>query len=254
MSEKHYSAGYLESTGDFLRKLKIHSYTPFSKITEGTVLDLGCGTGIDAVNLAGTLGSGVNVVGIDHDPALLAKATESAVDVPNVRFEQGEATQLPFADGALAGLRAERLVQHLPEPDLAFQEMYRVLAKGQPIAIVETVWSSLMFYTRHIEIDQKISHFLTTRKVKNGWAAQRLTHSLSTNGFSNVRLETFCMVGRSLDDAHQYLWIGPILDEMAANNYLTKEEFDVFLGTLTDADANGHFLCSMNLVMATAVK
>ncbi len=254
MSGKHYSAGYLENTGDFLRKLKIHSYTPFSAIKEGTVVDLGCGTGIDAINLAGSLGSGVSVVGVDHDPALLAKAAEAAGELPNVRFEQGEATQLSFADGSVAGLRAERLVQHLPEPELAFQEMHRVLAKGQPIAIVETAWNSLNFYTRHTDIEQKIGAFLTTGKVKNGWAAQRLTHNLATSGFSDIRLDTFCMVGRSLDDANRYLWIGPILDEMKANGLLSAEEFDVFSDTMAAADADGHFLCSMNLVMATAVK
>lgn len=254
MSGKHYSAGYLENTGDFLRKLKIHSYTPFSAITEGTVVDLGCGTGIDAINLAASLGSDVSVVGIDHDPALLATAAEAASEAPNVRFEQGEATKLPFADGSVAGLRAERLVQHLPEPTRAFQEMHRVLAAGQPIAIVETVWNSLNFYTRHTDIEQKISVFLTTGKVNNGWAAQRLTHDLSTNGFSDVRLDTFCMVGRSLDDANRYLWIGPILAEMKAKGLLSEEEFDTFSDTMATADANGHFLCSMNLVMATAVK
>lgn len=254
MSEKHYSAGYLESTGDFLKKLKTHSYSPFAKITEGTVLDLGCGTGIDAINLAGMLGKGVHIVGMDHDPALLAKATESAEGVSNVRFEQGEATQLPFADGTLAGLRAERLVQHLAEPGLAFQEMYRVLAKGQPIALVETVWSSLIFYTRHTEIEQKISRFLTNNKVHNGWAAQRLAHDLTASGFSDIRLETFCMVGRSLDEAQRYIWIGHILDEMVARDFLTTAEFDVFSKTMAEADTNGHFLCSMNLVMATAVK
>lgn len=254
MSEKHYSAGYLENTGDFLRKLKAHSYSPFSAIKQGTVIDLGCGTGIDAINLAGMLGPQVNVVGIDHDPAMLAKATEASAAVPNVRFQLGDAKKIDFEDDSVSGLRAERLVQHLPDPQAAFQEIRRVLAKGQPLAIIETVWNSLNFYTRHIDIESKIRDYLTGSKVNNGWAAQRLTDDLATNGFSDIRFETFCMIGRSLDEANRYIWIGHMLEEMRAKGLLSEAEHAEFSGTMAAADANGHFLCSMNLVMATAIK
>jgi SAM-dependent methyltransferase len=87
MDTKHYGAGYLMDTGDFLKQLKIHSYTPFNTIKEGVVVDLGCGTGMDAINLANMLGHNVLVVGLDHDKALIEHAKTSSVEVINLALQ-----------------------------------------------------------------------------------------------------------------------------------------------------------------------
>ena len=160
MDTKHYGAGYLMDTGDFLKQLKIHSYTPFNTIKEGVVVDLGCGTGMDAINLANMLGHNVLVVGLDHDKALIEHAKTSSVEVKNVDFVQGEVNQLSFTDNSIAGIRMERVVQHLPEAPKMFAEVHRVLREGQPLVIVETIWNSLTFYSKHVGIEAKICHCL----------------------------------------------------------------------------------------------
>jgi len=254
MSEKHYSIDYLENTWEFLKKLKRYSYEPFLTITHGTVIDLGCGTGIDAISLAGLLGPGVTVIGMDHDPQMLDKAKSASGSVGNVRFWLGDASRITADDDSVSGLRAERLIQHLTQPDLVFQEIRRVLKSGHPLVLMETVWNSLSFYTQHIETEKKISRYLTDHKVKNGWAANKLAHDLDANQFRDIRLQTFCIVGKTLEEAKQYLWIDKILQEMSANGYLSDDEKEVFQETLTYMDQQGHFTCSMNIVMAVAVK
>src|SRR5690606_10598356 len=93
---KHYGASYLTDTGEFLKQLKIHSYTPFSGIREGLVVDLGCGTGMDAINLADMLAENVRVVGVDHDLSLIEQAKIAAGLRKKVDFVQGEVYQLGF--------------------------------------------------------------------------------------------------------------------------------------------------------------
>lgn len=254
MDNKHYNAGYLMDTGDFLKQLKIHSYTPFNSIKEGVVVDLGCGTGMDAINLANMLGDNVLVVGLDHDNNLIEHAKSSAANIKNVDFVQGEVYNLSFADNSISGIRMERVVQHLSEAQKMFAEVHRVLIEGKPLVIVETIWNSLTFYSKHVGIEAKICHYLTNEKVNNGWAGNKLTSDLLIEGFKHVELQTFCMVARSKEEANRYLFLDKILLEMVEKEQLSTAEMEEFQKTLDQADEAGCFLVSMNLVIAEAKK
>src|ERR1700694_5398519 len=98
MSNKHYNINYLEDTGRFLKTLKEYSYRPFAKINQGTVIDLGCGTGSDVSNLGKLLGEQVRIVGIDHDETMLNKGRSSFIDQNNLQFLLSEAHVIPFED------------------------------------------------------------------------------------------------------------------------------------------------------------
>jgi len=254
MSSKHYNSNYLENTGEFLLNLKKRSYQGFTGVTSGKIVDLGCGTGIDAINLAKMLGTGVEVIGVDHDERLLAKAGADAKEVPNIRFVSTDAGRIPFEGNSIDGMRAERLVQHLQYPEQVIAEIHRVLKPGAPVVIVETVWDSLCFYTHHIAIEKMICRYLTDHKVNNGWAANYITNYLVTHRFREIHMESYQLVGRTLSDAHTYLYLGHILREMKEKEYLSAAEYEEFNNTLEAADKNGCFLCSMNLIIASAVK
>jgi len=48
----------------------------------------------------------------------------------NMSFVHGDAQKLDFSDGCFDALRAERLLQHIPAPEMALREMVRVLKPG----------------------------------------------------------------------------------------------------------------------------
>src|ERR1700761_8629483 len=105
MSNKHYNISYLEDTGRFLKTLKEQSYQPFSNISAGTIIDLGCGTGMDVSNMGKMIGESVKVVGIDHDENMLHKGRTSYADQQNIEFIQTEASEIPFESESIDGLR-----------------------------------------------------------------------------------------------------------------------------------------------------
>jgi len=173
MANKHYNINYLEDTGRFLKSLKEYSYQPFTQINNGTIIDLGCGTGADVSNLGKLLGSQVTVIGIDHDETMLNKAESSFSDQENIKFILSEANVIPFENETVSGLRAERLVQHIAAPENTIFEIHRVLKKGHPLVLVETDWPSLTFYNEHLAIEKKIIQYLTEKKINNGLAARK---------------------------------------------------------------------------------
>lgn len=98
------------------------------KVGVRRVLDLGCGQGNTSRLLAERFPE-AEVLGIEFDGRLVEVARAGA-NGARVRFEQGDATGLPFADGAFDLVFARYLLLHVPEPDVVVREMLRVTRVG----------------------------------------------------------------------------------------------------------------------------
>ena len=79
-----------------------------------TVLDVGCGLGDDAFELARLVGSGGRVVGVDVSESMIntARVRASAQNL-NVEFEVGDAQALRFGDATFDACRTERMLMHV---------------------------------------------------------------------------------------------------------------------------------------------
>jgi ubiquinone/menaquinone biosynthesis C-methylase UbiE len=98
-------------------------------------LDVGSGTGFLALELAAR---GHRATGIDFAPAMVARARDkAAAQGLAVRFEQGDAEQLPFPDGSFDLVISRHVLWTLPHPDAALDEWRRVLRPGGRLAIID---------------------------------------------------------------------------------------------------------------------
>jgi 2-polyprenyl-3-methyl-5-hydroxy-6-metoxy-1,4-benzoquinol methylase len=96
------------------------------------VLDVGCGTGPVAVTAAL---HGAKVTGLDLTPELLEHAKEnSRVAEVDVEWRQGDAEDLPFDDATFDVVVSQFGHIFAPRPEVAVQEMLRVLKPGGTIA------------------------------------------------------------------------------------------------------------------------
>ena len=103
------------------------------------VLDLGCGTGNAALLCAAR---GAEVVGIDPSPRLLGVARQSAERRRlDVRFQPGEAADLPIDDASVDAIVSVFAVIFAPDAPAAAAEMARVLRPGGRIVV--TAWVPL---------------------------------------------------------------------------------------------------------------
>ncbi|WP_435348804.1 class I SAM-dependent methyltransferase [Haloarchaeobius sp. HRN-SO-5] len=102
------------------------------------VLDVGCGTGNVAITAARR---GAQVTGLDITPAMLEDARENAAiaGVEDIEWQEGDATALPFEDGAFDVTLS--CVGHMfaNPPDAAAAELLRVTRSGGRIAF--TSWT-----------------------------------------------------------------------------------------------------------------
>src|SRR5258707_1880194 len=83
----------------------VSNVSVFADIRTGdTVLDLGCGAGLDSLIAARRTGPAGTVIGVDFSSAMLARARCAARDagIGNVMFCQASAEALPLRDHSIA--------------------------------------------------------------------------------------------------------------------------------------------------------
>src|SRR5919204_2870691 len=102
-------------------------------------LDVCCGTGDLAFELAGRVGSGGEVIGCDFsEPMLdLARAKAEERGISNARFEWADALALPYGDGTFDAVTVGFGVRNLADLDRGLAEMARVLKPDGRMVILE---------------------------------------------------------------------------------------------------------------------
>jgi ubiquinone/menaquinone biosynthesis C-methylase UbiE len=106
------------------------------------VLDVGCGTGNQSVPAARL---GALVTGVDIAPNLLAQAIARAREQKlDIEFREGDAEDLPFADGAFDVVFSMFGAMFAPRPELVVSEFLRVCRPDGMIAMAN--WTREGFF------------------------------------------------------------------------------------------------------------
>jgi demethylmenaquinone methyltransferase / 2-methoxy-6-polyprenyl-1,4-benzoquinol methylase len=98
------------------------------------VLDVATGTGDLALELSRRVGPGGDVVGLDFAEEMLAIARRKA---PDLRFEVGNALDLPYADGEFAAATVGFGARNFSDLALGLSEMARVVRAGGRVVVLE---------------------------------------------------------------------------------------------------------------------
>ena len=102
------------------------------------VVDIGCGTGFLALQLAEL---GHRVWALDSTEEMLALARSKAAQHGlEVQFQQGDAEHPPFGDAAFDLVVERHVIWTLPDPLRALGEWRRVLRPGGRVLLIEGDW------------------------------------------------------------------------------------------------------------------
>ena len=139
---------------------------------QGTVLDIGCGTGIHTQTLAN---KGAAATGVDIAEGMLAQARKMYSDPI---FVEGSAVDLPFCDSQFSTVFSSMALQWVSDTRLVANEIARVLKNGglaELAIMVAGSFSELKTARKVAQLPQAETYMPTTSQWVNGFKQSGLS-------------------------------------------------------------------------------
>jgi ubiquinone/menaquinone biosynthesis C-methylase UbiE len=159
------------------------------------VLDLGCGTGIVARQVASRVGATGQVTGIDVSPNMLTVARVAADrEGLTIEWREGNAEQLPFPDSSFDLVLSQFALMFVNNKRVALTEMRRVVTEDGRVLI--SVWQSLdrhPFYQTLHKVIQRRFGMSALEDIFALGSADELRALVVGAGFRRVELKPFSL-------------------------------------------------------------
>ncbi|RPH70586.1 methyltransferase domain-containing protein [bacterium] len=106
-----------------------------------TVLDIGCGAGVDTLVAAIIVGPEGKVTGIDLTPEMLkqARINLEKTSLKNVSFEEGSAEELPFPEKTFDVVISNGVFNLIPDKAKALREVFRALKSSGRFMLADQI-------------------------------------------------------------------------------------------------------------------
>lgn len=104
-----------------------------------TVVDLGCGAGIDTLLAAQAVGPGGRALGVDILPGMIERARRYAAEaqLTNAEFHEAEMEDLPLPDGSVDVVVSNGAINLSARKSRVLAEAYRVLRPGGRMTVAD---------------------------------------------------------------------------------------------------------------------
>lgn len=127
----------------------LRDYLDFMEIEgAGEVLDMGCGTGVAAREIAGRDGFSGEVLGIDLSGYLIEVAGRLATEeglAERITFRQGDTQSLNLNSERFDAVVAHTLLSHVGDPSAVLSEAKRVVKPGGLVGVFDGDYASVTF-------------------------------------------------------------------------------------------------------------
>jgi ubiquinone/menaquinone biosynthesis C-methylase UbiE len=248
---------YLDSMAELIKENKQRTYAWMHIQPGHSVLDVGCGPGIDTIALARLVGPTGHVVGVDIDAAMVAEANRRAEKMGCRTWcshQAGDAFALSLETGTFDSCRSERLFQHLYNPAGVLVEMARITKPGGWVVILDADHSTWSIDTPEVDIERHLIRILAERMVINGYAGRQLYGLFKRQQFIEINIEIRPLYLTNYAQFRYGTQMDIIEREALSAGLVTEEELNLWQQNLEEAENTGTFFAHAAAVLVAGRK
>ena len=162
-----YDSWYSKPIGRYADELEWNCIKGLMPPNKGTILDLGCGTGLYTERLKDM---GYDMISLDYSMEML-KVAKSKIDG---EFIRADALHLPFRDSVFDGIIAITSFEFFPDPEKAINEMRRVLKDNGFMIVGVLSRPNLWSWSRRKKELYRSAHFYTYFEMKSLFKPEKI--------------------------------------------------------------------------------
>lgn len=219
-----------------------------------TFVDVGCGPGLLALEIATAVGPTGHVVCVDSSAPMIALAEARCKSFPNVEFFGADAANLPVDDSSTDVATCTQLLLYVANVLDVLLELHRVLKPGGRIYVMETDWRSTVVHTNNEALTEKIIEAWDAA-VPNPRLPARLSTLLRTTGFNSIQANAIPLISTSSDsDGFAMTMLKQCVIEARDQQIVSKEEGRAWFEQVAELGKKDEFFFCVNRFLFAAIK
>jgi ubiquinone/menaquinone biosynthesis C-methylase UbiE len=168
--------------------------TALGDLAGKSVLEVGCGTGDDAREVAALVGPTGKVVGTDLSGTMIdeARRRSAGSDLP-IDFRIADLAGLDFPDGTFDGAWAKLVLMHTVDIETALDELVRVLRPGGRIAVFDIDFETTIVDHPDVAVTREVMRCYSDGP-RNNWSGRQLYRRMKERNLTDVTVSPTTVV------------------------------------------------------------
>jgi len=219
-----------------------------------SVLEIGCGNGIDIQKLAEIVGKSGISVGIDISMFMLKSARNSNRKNNTIpEFILCDGNNLAFPDSTFHALRSERVLQHTLDPFSVVKEMARVTRPSGTVVAFEPDWETLTIWPGDRQTCRSVLNFWCDN-LPSGHVGRSLYAAFSDAGLKNIEAQPMTLTITDLALVKQMYDLEITFSLAKKQGIVSPVEIQNWENQLSDADKIGQIFSSLTFFLVRGEK
>ncbi len=215
--------------------------------------DFGCGTGDDAGRMAERVAPGGSVTGFDISEAMLSQARERHGQTPGLDFVRLTGGGIDAPSDHFDGIRADRVLIHVPDPWHTLREMIRVTKPGGRIVVSEPDMPGCWVASDDYALSDRIMGQIA-RSCAHPYFARDLYAAFKDAGLQDFTFQIWPVTALDPGSVARILDLEGVVRGMYSKGLLTEEEVGAATTDLMSRGRDGRFVASVCVMIAGATK
>jgi len=217
------------------------------------VLDVGSGPGNQAFEMSQVVGISGRINGVDATESAVEIARHRCSELDNVRFQLGDALNLPFDDDCLDVVMSSQVFEYLDDVAGALAEIYRVIRSGGRVLIHDTDWGTTLW---HSSDQDRMARFMKTwdGHLADPHLPQTLGRKLTDAGFTNIHTEAIVQIDTIYHPGCTSAILLKAISGYAVSQGISQNEADAWADDLEALGSSGDYFSSWSEYIFTADK